>query len=126
MKKVLWVSRHPVLSSQKEVLKTYFGDDMDLVIYPDPFDSARDIVEKYKSTNCDDMVVVAPYSVIHQLNEIGIKPIWAQMEEVSGPEYDTIVGNRLLKFTGFYRAEISFKKTPLLKGDEVSCKKKKK
>lgn len=106
MLKILWVSRHEPVRSQIEWLRRKFGEvqiDQD----PRPFDSAEDIVKRYKDGAYDDMVVVAPLSVIAKLLERRIYPLWAEMDEVGKMDAEVTVegrqGKRYYKFNRFRR-----------------------
>lgn len=79
--KILWMSRHRPLESQKEALNDLFGK-VKIEQDPNPFSNADDIVNRYKSGNYDEMVVVAPLSVIAELTKRGIKPLWAEMKQI--------------------------------------------
>jgi hypothetical protein len=81
VKKILWMSRHPWLKSQEEELKRIFGD-IKIEQISMPFMSAEKVVEIYKKGGYDEMVIVAPLSVIAKITEMGIKPLWADMEIV--------------------------------------------
>lgn len=56
----------------------------DLIVEQDrrPFSSAEEIVRRYKAAGYDDMVVVAPLSVIARLIDLGIRPLWCEMDQV--------------------------------------------
>ena len=104
MKRILWLSRHFPLPSQIKELKRIFGEDVEVVVDPNPFSDAEDIVNRFKAGNFDDMVVVAPLSVIQRLTELGIKPLWAEMKRVdSKEEAETEVSGRYYKFIKFKR-----------------------
>ncbi len=104
MKKILWMSRHKPLAVQIDALKEMFGFDTQVIQDPKPFSSAEEIVFRYKSGGFDDMVVVAPLSVISKLTELGIKPLWCQMNQVSSAqEADIIYRHRNYKFNRFRR-----------------------
>ena len=60
---ILWLSQHPPLEIQTEALQARFGE-VEIVRDVNPFSSAEEIAERYKGGNYDDMVVVAPLSVI--------------------------------------------------------------
>ena len=102
-KKILWLSRHNPLPSQISELKRIFGKDVEVVIDPQPFDNAEDIALRFKNGGYDEMVVVAPLSVIQRLTELGIKPLWAEMKRVSKEEAETSVSGRYYKFIKFKR-----------------------
>jgi hypothetical protein len=87
MKKILWLSRHRPLPAQIAELERLFGH-VAVTIDPQPFSSAEEIVARFRAGGYDEMVVVAPLSVIARLTEMGIKPLWAEMKQISGPGLD--------------------------------------
>jgi hypothetical protein len=102
MKKILWMSRHPWLKSQEEELKRIFGE-VKIKQIPTPFMSAEKVVEIYKKGGYDEMVIVAPLSVIAKITEMGIKPLWAEMEIVSKKEAEVEAAGRYYRFVKFRR-----------------------
>jgi len=102
-KKILWLSRHKPLVSQIKELKRIFGNDMILLIDNRAFSSAEEIKQRMQEFKVDDIVVVAPLSVIQRLTQLGIKPIWAEMKLCSKEEAETQAGRRYYKFVRFRR-----------------------
>jgi len=101
--RILWVSRHKPLPSQREWLEKRFGR-VEIYQDPNPFDSAEDILARFKRGHYDEMVVVAPLSVIARLTELGVKPLWAEMRVVSSPEEAEVeASGRLYRFERFRR-----------------------
>lgn len=80
--KILWVSRHQPLPRQLAELERLFGT-VQVTQDPKPFSSAEDIVRRFQQAGYDDIVVVAPLSVLARLIDLGIRPLWADMERVS-------------------------------------------
>ncbi|MFA6131985.1 MAG: hypothetical protein WC702_02880 [Patescibacteria group bacterium] len=80
-KRILWMSQHEPLPSQLAALAAMFGTDVVVEKDPRPFDSAEIIVRRFRSGGFDDLVVVAPLSVIDHLVRNGVKPLWAEMVE---------------------------------------------
>ncbi|MBO3801787.1 MAG: hypothetical protein JTT12_05665 [Candidatus Brockarchaeota archaeon] len=110
MKRILWVSRHPVLASQLKALKELFGDvSVDILFqrsnaqYLIQYLSAEDIVASMKEGEYDEVVVVAPLSVIAKLCELGVKPLWAEMEQVPPEQAETEANGRYYRFKRFRR-----------------------
>ncbi|MBI5733754.1 MAG: hypothetical protein HY973_02305, partial [Candidatus Kerfeldbacteria bacterium] len=69
-----------------------------------PFSSAEEIVGRFRAGNYDDMVVVAPMSVISHLIDLGIKPLWAEMQQVSDQSIaDVTAKGRHYKFVRWRR-----------------------
>jgi hypothetical protein len=85
MKKVYWLSRHAPLPSQIAELRRLFGEDVVIEQDPQPFESVDDILARFRRSGADELLVVAPLSVIAQLVQRGIKPLWAEMEQVTDP-----------------------------------------
>ena len=103
MKRILWLSRHRPFGLQLEELKRLFGQ-VEVVYDPRSFDSAQEIVGRYKKGGYDEIVVVAPLSVIAKLCELGLKPLWSQMKQVeTGEEADLEYRGRRYKFERFRR-----------------------
>ena len=102
-KKILWLSRHSILPSQVRELRRLFGDDAIIFQDPRPFDDARDIVKRFREGGYDEIVVVAPLSVIQRLTELGIRPLWAEMKVCDPEEAETTVSGRPYKFVKFKR-----------------------
>jgi hypothetical protein len=87
MKKILWLSRHRPLPAQIAELERIFGH-VTVTMDPQPFSSAEEIMARFRAGGYDEMVVVAPLSVIARLIEMGIKPLWAEMKQIPSPSPD--------------------------------------
>lgn len=85
MKGVLWVSRHRPCERQMVELQVRFGADVEVVQDPNPFDTADDIVRRFRAGGFDDLVLVAPLSVIDHLCRRGLKPLWSEAVEENDP-----------------------------------------
>lgn len=81
MKKILWMSRHQEHASQIAALRQMYGDDVQIDHETRPFDDARQIVRRYRQGGYDDMVIVAPLSVIAVICQEGIRPLWSEAVE---------------------------------------------
>jgi len=90
------------LESQKKELERIFGE-VELLIDTLPFSDAADVANRFKLANADEMVVVAPLSVIDRLCQLGIQPLFAEMDVVQSGEYDVIAAGRKYKFKNFSR-----------------------
>lgn len=102
--KVLWMSRHQPLPCQIAELKRLFGADAVIEQDPRPFDSAEVIAQRFRDGSYDEMVVVAPLSVIAKLCELGIRPLWAEMfEPKTGETPDFTYRGRRYRFNRFRR-----------------------
>lgn len=108
--KILWMSRHAPLASQEAELARLFGGDIVVEQDPRPFSSAEDIAARYRRGGYDDLVVVAPLSVLSRLVDLGLKPLWAEMTLVGRAEAEVTMPRRsgrvdYYKFTRFRRVK---------------------
>ncbi len=103
-KKILWISRHPMHGVQMGALRRMFGEDVVVEEDTRPFDGAEAIVRRYRKGDYDDIIVVAPYSVLTRMVDLGLRPLWSEAEIVQDPELaDWRVKNRLYRFKRFRR-----------------------
>lgn len=102
---IYWASRHAPLPSQLEALKKLYGEEVKVIQDPRPFASAEEIVERYRESGANDIVVVAPLSVLARLTELGVKPLYAQMSLVSPEKAEVVVNGRGYRFEKFLRIE---------------------
>ena len=84
-KKILWMSRHTPGVSQLTALRQMFGHDVVVEQEARPFDDARQIARRYRGGGYDDLVVVAPLSVLAVLCTEGLKPLWSEAAEENDP-----------------------------------------
>ena len=101
---ILWLSRHtPTVRQLAELERLYPGHD--LKIDKRSFDSADDIVTRYKDSGATDMVVVAPLSFVRELVRRGLHPLWAEMRQVTrgSPQAETSNNGRSYRFVKFNR-----------------------
>jgi hypothetical protein len=103
--KVYWLSRHEPLPSQVAELRRLFGEDVVVEQDPKPFDSPLTTSSTaFRQSGADELLVVAPLSVIAQLVQRGVKPLWAEMEQVTDPALaETEAAGRLYRFVRFRR-----------------------
>jgi hypothetical protein len=83
--KIYWASQHEPLASQVRALEAAAGEPCEILRDPRPFDSAQHIADRFAASKADDIVVVAPLSVLDRLCRLGIRPIWCEMDTVRGP-----------------------------------------
>lgn len=102
-KKIIWFSQHEPLQVQIRELKKIFGEKTEVVQHPKVFANAEEIVKIYKEMQGEEMVVVAPLSVIARLCDLGIKPLWAKMVQVPIQKAEVIAKGRGYKFVEFKR-----------------------
>ena len=84
-KKILWMSRHEPHRRQIETLRNTYGGDTIVEQESRPFDDARQIAKRFREGNYDDMVIVAPLSVIQVLCNEGIRMLWSEAVEENDP-----------------------------------------
>jgi len=105
-KKILWFSRHEPMTFQIPILKKIFGHDMVLehVVGRDAYISAEKIAEMMRREKYDEIIMVAPLSVMAKVIELGIRPIKADVVEVKEEREKTFTYNsRHYKFLKFVR-----------------------
>jgi hypothetical protein len=102
-KRILWLSRHKPLESQRMELERLFGEIL-LLQDSNPFSNAREVLKRFREGGFDEIVVVAPLSVIAHLTELGIKPIWAEMQQVQNDgTAEVVTKDRYYRFVCFKR-----------------------
>ena len=103
-KKILWVSRHHAKSFQIEWLERHFAEKIEVVVCPIERSSAEAIKQYFDHSGCDDLIVVAPYSVLDHLCRLGLRPLWSVNPEVQpGEPYSFEFNRRYYRFDGFKR-----------------------
>lgn len=104
MKHVLWLSRHSPLREQVSGLQRLYGNDVVVAVDNNlAYSPALTIKAVYEKEGYDDMVIVAPLSVIARITELGIHPLWADMQQVKSGQYDLCYNGRKMRFGGFKR-----------------------
>lgn len=93
-KKILWMSRHQPHTRQIETLRNMFGEDTIIEQESRPFDDAHQIAKRYREGCYNDMVIVAPLSVIQVLCDEGIKMLWSENIEENDPSQIEFRGAR--------------------------------
>lgn len=105
-KRILWISRHSMHLVQLGALRRLFGDDVELTEDPRPWDNAETIVRRVREGGYDDCIVVAPYSVLARMVDLGLRPLWSEAEEVKDPwSADWSVRERHYRFLRFKRVK---------------------
>lgn len=102
---VVWFSRHQPTKRQMAELRRLFGDEVRVETDPLPFSSAEEVAARFRAKRADDLVVVAPMTVLDALCKQGLRPLWAQMEECapSHPECEVSARERSYRFVEFRR-----------------------
>lgn len=106
---IVWFSRHLPTPRQRQELKRLFGKDVRVRVDKRPFDSAEAVVKRYNKSGATEMVIVAPFTVIRQLNLLGLHPLWAEMQACPSthPECEVHISNRHYRFVGFKRITVN-------------------
>jgi len=105
-KRIAWVSRHEMNGVQMGALRRMFGHDVQVVPDARPYDNAETIVRRIKERGFDDCIVVAPYSVLARMADLGLQPLWAEADQVYDPtKADWSVKDRMYRFKGFKRVK---------------------
>ena len=111
----MWMSRHSPTKRQLVTLEAVFPGHT-LIRDTRSFDTASEIVKRFKESGADEIVVVAPLTVVRELVKRGLKPIHAEMEHIkcSDSEVETRIKNRCYRFIRFTRINsINVDSTPL-------------
>jgi len=77
--KILWLSRHSPLPAQIKELKKKFGD-VQIIQYNKKVRDSQHVLELMRKYEADEIVAVLPLSIIARLCELGIKPLYMEME----------------------------------------------
>ena len=105
---IAWVSQHAMAPVQMGALKRMYGDDVEVVQVSRQFNfqNAETIVRELREQGFDDSIVVAPYSVLDRMCQLGLRPLWAEAEQVFGQTpADWSVKGRHYRFTGYKRVK---------------------
>ncbi len=105
--RILWLSRHPPLPAQRRELdRLWPGCTIDQKVHP--YRDAAEIVRRVRDDGYDQVVAVAPLSVLDQLCRRGLFPLRAEMEPVPkvgpcDPDWEVDYGGRRVRFREFRR-----------------------
>ena len=99
---IVWFSRHLPTHSQLSELNLLYPNHL-LRIDTRAFDGADDVVERFHALSGDEMVVVAPLTVIRELVKRGIRPLRAVMEQCAEVDAEVSVNGRHYRFLHFNR-----------------------
>jgi hypothetical protein len=92
---ILWFSRNAIVPRQAEELRRLFGQDVRVEQFH-AFASAEEVANKFRRSGAAELVAVAPLSVVKELVEQGIRPLYADMERV---EADAVANRNDLDLT---------------------------
>jgi hypothetical protein len=102
-KVIVWLSRHHPAPKQLQELERLFPGHR-LITDTRAFDSVDDIITRFHSYKGDEMVVVAPLTVIRELVKRGIKPLRSEMKQVPHSlDPDVTYSGRSYRFLYFTR-----------------------
>ena len=103
-KRVLWLSQHNPGRQQVDGLGKIFGSDVEICRDVNSFENAQEILRRFQKGGYDDLVVVAPLSVIDHLCRLGLRPLWSETEQVRSREAaDFTYRGRHYKFVCYRR-----------------------
>jgi len=77
--RILRVTRHSASSEEIAELRRLFGGGVAVEDDSRPFSDGREILDRVARAGADDLLVVAPYSVMDQIVRGGRKPLWAKV-----------------------------------------------
>lgn len=105
-KKICWVSQHNMDGVQMGALKRMFGDDVKVFEDNRVWNGAETIVQRIREGGYDDCIVVAPYSVLTRMVDLGLRPLYSEAETVTDRALsDWSVKDRYYRFLGFKRVK---------------------
>jgi hypothetical protein len=102
IKTIVWFSRHLPTRSQLQALAALYPHHR-LLLDTNAFSDATDVVRRFEERGGDEMVVVAPLTVIRELVKRGLKPLRAQMEQCAPTDAEVHEGGRHYRFVRFTR-----------------------
>lgn len=92
---------HPV---QMGALRRLFGQDVEVVADPRPFDNAETVVRRFRDGGYNDLIVVVPLSVLAKMTELGVRPLWAEATVVADrSKADWVTNDRPYRFVRLRR-----------------------
>ena len=113
--RIMWLSQHAPTPRQRSELERIYPEHT-LIIDHSAFDDVEDILKRYRAAKADQMVLVAPLTVIRTLTRKGVHPIYAEMRSVSpnSEHAEVKIGKRAYQFVAFHRVdEVTLKLTKL-------------
>ena len=105
MTRIAWISRHAPLPSQVAALGAHFGP-CEIRRDVRPFANAEEIVRRVRAIGADECVVVAPLSVLARLVDLGLRPLWAEMQQLPSAKGSEVeAAGRYYRFVRFRRVK---------------------
>ncbi|MDQ7814276.1 MAG: hypothetical protein RDU25_00505 [Patescibacteria group bacterium] len=96
--KILWLSRHHPDEGKERELRRVFGGEVDVHVDDRPLspDGAQDVLGRMRSGGFAEVVLVAPTSILSELCQRGIKPLWPKMlqDRQTFEGFDRVLGIR--------------------------------
>ena len=90
---------------QMPALRRMFGDDVQLTEQVGWLGNAEKIVEVYRCGGFDDLIIVAPLSVISRVVELGVHPLWSEALQCAPEKADWVTNGRGYRFNQFRRIQ---------------------
>ncbi|MEM0377173.1 MAG: hypothetical protein QXI90_05320 [Thermofilum sp.] len=104
--RVLWVSRHPPCSAEKEELRRVFGESVMVIHYSSRVRDAQHVLQLKEMFGADEVVVILPPTIVKRLCEIGLHPIIPEVEQVDDSgDFDFEDKGHRYRFRRFVRVE---------------------
>ena len=88
---------------QMGALRRMFGADVKVIEQTGWLGNAEQIVEAYNKGGFDDVIIVAPLSVISRVIELGVHPLWSEAVICSREQKDWETNGRFYRFARFRR-----------------------
>ncbi len=85
--RILRATRHPASREELADIRRLFGERVEVVEDDRPFRDGREVLDWAARAGADDLLVVAPYSVMDQIVQSGRKPLWAR---IVGGRFDSL------------------------------------
>jgi hypothetical protein len=102
-KRIVWMSRHSPTPTQISELERLFPNHT-LIVDERSFSGANEIVGRFHAARGDEMVVVAPWTVIRELVRRGLTPIYAEMRQVPcDTEHEVAINSKRKRCYRFVR-----------------------
>lgn len=90
---------------QIEALKRLYGDDVE-IIHDAYYNRELDVlINRIYETKCDDIVLVAPFTVIKLLCERGIYPLFAVMKKTTADKAELTRFGKHIMFSHYVRVK---------------------
>ena len=77
---VLRCTSNPLTGAELNALRHFFGPGMRPTEDPRLFRDGREVLERFRKSGAHELLLVAPYSVLEQVIQQGVSPIWAEFD----------------------------------------------